>query len=278
MNDPVIRWEHTPKYEPGRPVFPKDPSRPSPFLLSRMRGWHWQVEIEVYTLQYFLSGNGYYEAGKRRFEIGPGHCFLFRPGEKVLGRADDDQPFTIFAAHFEEVSQAARADHPLHCQIHEISLMEALVEYAVKCRLDDAPRSRWEARSAVHTIYHLFLGNLARPAKPTLQIQIEALVESIRRNPGEDWTVDRMSADIGLSRSHLTRWFTAITGMSPTRYVIRQRVARAVELITLTRRGIEDIALELGYRDPRFFSRQFSRVMGHPPAYFRGRGRPGMLQ
>lgn len=278
MNDPVIRWEHTPQYEPGQPVFPKHPSRPSPFLLRGMRGWHWQVDIEIYTLQYFIAGNGSYRAGNRAFEIRPGHCFLFRPGEKVLGRADDDQTFTIFAAHFERVSEAARADHPLHCQIHEISLMEALVEYAVKSRLDDAARSRCEARAAVFAIYHLFLGNLERPPKPALQIQIESLVESIRRVPGGNWTVDRMSEDVGLSRSHLTRWFNSLTGMPPTRYVIHQRIARAVELITMTRRGIEDIALELGYRDARFFSRQFTQVMGHPPAYFRGRTEGWMRQ
>jgi AraC-like DNA-binding protein len=271
VNDPVIRWQHTPHYEAGRPVFPENPVLPSPFLLRGMRGWHWQVEVEVYTLQYFLEGNGCYEAGGRNYEIIPGECFLFRPEERIMGRALDDRPFTIFAAHFEQVTTEAMAEHPLHCQIHEISLMESLVDHAVKCRLNDDLQSRREARAAIHAIYHLFLGNLSRPKKPAVQFQIEALIESIRREPGRDWPVDGMCGSVGLSRSHLTRWFKSLTGMSPTRYVIHQRITHAVELITMTRRGMEEIAADLGYRDVQFFTRQFTSVMGRPPGSFRSR-------
>ena len=83
-----------------------------------------------------------------------------------------------------------------------------------------------------------------------------------------------MCERVRLSRSQLTRWFNSLTGMSPTRYVIHQRVARAVELISMTHHSIEKIACELGYRDVHFFSRQFTRVMGRPPGQFRGRGCP----
>ncbi len=273
MNDPIIRWQHTPQYEAGRPVFPEKPVLPSPFLLRGMRGWHWQVEVEVHTLQYFVEGHGHHEAGTRSYTINPGDCFLFRPGERITGRALDDQPFTIFAAHFNRITADARATHPLHCQIHEIRLMESLVEHAVKCRLNDDPQSRREARAAIHAIYHLFLGNLNRPAKPAVQIQIESLIQSIRRDPGGNWPVDRMCQCAGLSRSNLTRWFNSLTGLSPTRYVIHQRITRAVELITMTRCGIEEIASELGYRDVQFFTRQFTRIMGRPPGGFRGRRR-----
>ncbi|MCU0779240.1 MAG: AraC family transcriptional regulator [Akkermansiaceae bacterium] len=270
MNDPVIRWQHTPQYEAGCPVFPESPVLPSPFLLRGMRGWHWQVEVEVHTLQYFVEGHGIHDAGDRSHEIKPGACFLLRPGEQVMGRALDERPFTIFAAHFDEVTPEARAGDPLHCQIHELRLMESLAEHAVKCRLDDNPRSRNEARAAIHAMYHLFLGNLHRPVKPAVQVQIESLIEAIRRDPGANWPVDRMCESVRISRSNLTRWFNTLTGMSPTRYVIHQRITRAVELITMTRRGIEEIASELGYRDVQFFTRQFTRMMGRPPGRFRG--------
>ena len=78
-----------------------------------------------------MDGHGGYEAGESAFGIQPGYCFLFRPGEKVIGRSDDDRPFTIFAAHFEKVSAPEKAAHPLHCQIREISLMELLAEHTV---------------------------------------------------------------------------------------------------------------------------------------------------
>jgi AraC-like DNA-binding protein len=278
MNDPIIRWQHTPQYEAGSPVFPDSPDLPSPFLLRSMRGWHWQVEVEVYTLQYFRDGHGRYQAGDHCYEIKPGETFLFRPGERINGQALDKRPFTIFAAHFERVTKEAMADRPLHSRIQEVGLMEALVDHAVKCRLRDDPQSRREARAAIHSIYHLFLGNLNRPRKPAVQSQVEALIESIRGSPGKDWPVDRMCESVGLSRSNLTRWFKSLTGMSPTRYVIHQRISRAVELITMTRRGMDEIATKLGYRDVQFFTRQFTSIMGSPPGQFRSRGRESVGQ
>lgn len=265
----VIRWQHSPLFETGRPVCPERPVLPSPFLLRGMRAWHWLVVIEVYTLQYFIKGHGRYEVGSRTYHVNPGDCFIFRPGEQVSGHALDDQPFTIFAAHFERVTPEARADHPLHAQIHEISLMESLTDHAVKCRLNDDPLSRREVQAAIQAIYYLFLGNLNRTPKPAVQIQVEKLIESIRCDPGGNWPVDRICDQVRLSRSQLTRWFNALTGMSPTHYVIHQRVTRAVELITMTRRGIEEIASELGYRDVHFFTRQFTRTMGCPPGQLR---------
>ena len=201
MNDPIIRWQHIPQYEAGSPVFPDSPALPSPFLLRSMRGWHWQVEVEVYTLQYFRDGNGRYEVAGRCYDIKPGDVFLFRPGERVNGQALDERPFTIFAAHFERVTGEAMADHPLRSRIQEVGLMEALVDHAVRCRARDDPQSLREARAVLHAIYHLFLGNLNRPKKPAVQIHIEALIESIRGNPGKDWPVDRMCESVGVSRS-----------------------------------------------------------------------------
>lgn len=274
MAELSIRWRHSPLYEAGQPVYPDGPIVPSPFLLRKMRNWHWEVEIEVHTLQYFVEGHGCYEVGRRTYPISPGDCYLFHPGERVKGQALDEQPFTIFGAHFDEVTPEARGDHPLRASIHEISLMESLADHAVRCRQNENPLSRREARSAIQAMYYLFLGNLVRQPKPAVQIQVEELIESIHRDLAANWPVARMCEQARLSRSQLTRWFNSLTGMSPTRYVIHQRVTRAVELITMTSHSLEEIARNLGYRDVHFFSRQFASVMGRPPGQFRIQGRP----
>ncbi len=60
--------------------------------------------------------------------------------------------------------------------------------------------------------------------------------------------------------------------MSLNRYVIHQRITRAVELITMTRRSMNEIAAELGYRDVQFFTRQFTSIMGRLPGASAARG------
>jgi AraC family transcriptional regulator, arabinose operon regulatory protein len=66
-------------------------------------------------------------------------------------------------------------------------------------------------------------------------------------------------------------------GTSPQRYVERQRVIRATQLLELTARPVAAIAREVGWTDPLYFSQRFARFTGLSPTAYRRRaeGRPG---
>ena len=55
----------------------------------------------------------------------------------------------------------------------------------------------------------------------------------------------------------------------PHEYVLQSRVAEARRLLAEGDDPIKTIAARLGYRDVYFFSRQFKRFTGVPPALFR---------
>lgn len=64
--------------------------------------------------------------------------------------------------------------------------------------------------------------------------------------------------------------FKAITGMSPGKYYIRQRINKAQHLLVTHReKNIEGIAIELGYTDVYQFSAQFRKYTGTSPKKFR---------
>lgn len=85
---------------------------------------------------------------------------------------------------------------------------------------------------------------------------------------------DALATEAGLPPRTFRRKFTAAVGTSPQDYAIACRVGHAKEMLGGTDLPIKTIADQLGYRDVSFFTRQFRRVTGVPPAAYR-RSREG---
>jgi AraC family transcriptional regulator len=67
------------------------------------------------------------------------------------------------------------------------------------------------------------------------------------------------------SEFHFTRVFTRSVGMTPHRYVVHQRLQRAVELLRDGRSGLAEVAASTGFADQSHLSRWVRRVHGVSP-------------
>jgi AraC-like DNA-binding protein/mannose-6-phosphate isomerase-like protein (cupin superfamily) len=85
----------------------------------------------------------------------------------------------------------------------------------------------------------------------------------------EPATIDRVAADLGMSRRCFTRLFRAAAGCSWSRYVEAARIDYACRLLRETRRGVASIAFECGYEELSSFYRAFKRRQGVPPQRWR---------
>ena len=83
------------------------------------------------------------------------------------------------------------------------------------------------------------------------------------------WTLERLSREVGASRSVLTDHFARSLGDSPMHYLRRRRLARAAEQLTGSARPVSEIALAAGYESEGTFSRLFKREYGSAPSAFR---------
>src|ERR671921_1088210 len=85
----------------------------------------------------------------------------------------------------------------------------------------------------------------------------------------EEFNLDRLAAQAGLSRFHFQRLFKAATGVSPSRYHIDLRMEEARRLLRETKMSVVDVALEVGYANPSHFARLFRRETGLSPSDYR---------
>jgi AraC-like DNA-binding protein len=74
---------------------------------------------------------------------------------------------------------------------------------------------------------------------------------------------------VGVSTSHLGALFRDATGGGVLAYHTALKMARARRLLDTTDLHVAEVAREVGYPDPFYFSRQFRRVHGVSPSDYR---------
>jgi AraC-like DNA-binding protein len=113
-------------------------------------------------------------------------------------------------------------------------------------------------------------GTLAGLADPQLARALVAMFD----RPAHPWTLDRLAATAGMSRSRFADAFARTVGATPAAYLARYRVALAQDLLRRGR-GLERIAEEVGYGSASALSRAFSAVCGLSPRRWRAAASAG---
>ncbi|WP_316789571.1 two-component regulator propeller domain-containing protein [Pedobacter frigoris] len=86
-----------------------------------------------------------------------------------------------------------------------------------------------------------------------------------------DFSVDKFSREIGMSRSNLYLKLKAITGESATDFLKRIRFNKAVELMKSKRYTVAQIAYMCGFNSPSYFSTAFKQYYGCMPTEYLNR-------
>ena len=99
--------------------------------------------------------------------------------------------------------------------------------------------------------------------------RLGGVISAVHRDPGRDWTVADLAAEMGSSRSIFAERFLAVTGLTPLRYLTELRMRLAAEWIGRDRMPIDVAAHRLGYGSQAAFSRAFKRINGRSPGSVR---------
>ena len=81
--------------------------------------------------------------------------------------------------------------------------------------------------------------------------------------------ISTLCALVGLSPSRFFELFRSATGETPLNWFIQARMRRAGELLEKTTLQIKEVAGEVGYQDPFYFSRLFKSVHGISPSGYK---------
>ena len=135
------------------------------------------------------------------------------------------------------------------------------------CRLRANIRMLVENRMVLRERVKLFLSDAVFPMVPTKeemetentdQIFMDKVNKILETNLSTDkYTIDKLSIDIGMSRTAFYSRIREITGNPPENYIYSFKMGRALKLLASQQYTVSEIAGMLGYCDAKYFGKKF---------------------
>jgi two-component system response regulator YesN len=98
--------------------------------------------------------------------------------------------------------------------------------------------------------------------------EVEEYIEAHICDP-EMLSMPVLAARFNYSPSQFSRRFVAVSGESVKEYVTRAKMKKAKELLRTVNLSITDIAYQLGYTTPFYFTNVFTKHFGESPSAYR---------
>jgi len=99
--------------------------------------------------------------------------------------------------------------------------------------------------------------------------RISKALKLIQDLPENDWTLESLASEVGMSRSVFFNQFKKFVHETPLTYLTNWRIRKAQKLLMADNSNIAEIAMSVGYQSGAAFNRIFKEKTGVTPAVYR---------
>lgn len=223
----------------------------------------------TYIIHYVYSGKGYLNADGHRFDVYEKQAFVIFPGQIANYFADEKEPFEYRWIQFYGnnandlmLSAGCSPQNPI------IDDASGLIGEAIKEIVDNGDMSQ----AMLMARFWMLADKISLGKEPKLS-QAEKYAQQakyfIQENIGAKTTVDDICKKLMISRNYLINIFNEHIGMSPKKYILKQHMDMAEDLLKRTELSVSEIAYIVGYDKPSDFTKAFIRYQGISPSSYR---------
>lgn len=221
------------------------------------------------------AGTGWATIGDVTHRVGSQQAIVIPRGVPHAYGSDEAHPWTIWWAHITGTDapelvegMEVTAARPL-LRVRTIERAVALLDEIVSNLERDQTPARLMAASgaAWKLLTQLAVDRLLPAPDDPLQRAMNYLNDRLDGSV----RVPDLARLVGVSTTHLTSLFRRATGGGVLAHHTALRMARARQLLDTTDATIAEVAQDVGYDDPFYFSRHFRRHHGMSPSAFRSR-------
>jgi signal transduction histidine kinase/ligand-binding sensor domain-containing protein/DNA-binding response OmpR family regulator len=98
---------------------------------------------------------------------------------------------------------------------------------------------------------------------------IKKALELVEKNiSNSDFSVKKLSRELGMSRVHLYKKLSSLTGKTPIEFIRIIRLKRAAQLLEKSQLTISEVAYEVGFNNPKYFAKYFKAEFNILPSQY----------
>ncbi len=147
-------------------------------------------------------------------------------------------------------------------------LTKPFEQHELEIRIENLIKLRLELRSRFASAIQIKASEVAENSVD--QQFMEKLMEIIEENvPNEDFTIEQLGKEIGLSTRQLSRKLKALINQTPNDFIKSIRLQRAAELLKQDAGNVSDIAFKTGFTSTAYFVANFRKQYGITPGEYK---------
>ena len=226
-----------------------------------------------YTVEYIYEGEGVVQEDSRIYKVCAGDFFILHPNtfhhyyssrenpwKKIFFTVKENSKFItrlLQMYKIEDVVCFKQTNTPFyHPEIMELLRSD---ETDVTYRMEDL---------IIQTLVGLgrFWQEMRRPSESTSIADAKSYID---KHITERISLADVAREVSLDRAYLSRAFKQSFGVSPSQYILKQKVSLAETMLSDTGLSVEDIAIRLSFYDVSHFSHAFTKIHGISPSEYR---------
>lgn len=237
--------------------------------------------VEYYMLIYCIEGKGWFILdGKEKQELHPNQYTILPANTPYIFGADPETPWTIYWGHFQGklASQfATRPGIPYPVLPGDTSRIQDRITLFEEIYCDFSMAYTKEYMIQASMCLYPFLSSFThieqyryykqkRREEETFSVQV---IHYMQENLSLNMNLEQLASHFKYSSSHFSALFQKETGISPISYYIQLKIQKACQYIELTDMKLFEIADFLGFKEPAYFTRIFTKTMGMTPSEYK---------
>lgn len=230
----------------------------------------------VWVLEYILEGKGtvrIFDGETKEYTPKAGDVYLLPQNSRHLYFSDEEEPWEKLFINCKGpvVEKLAEAYH-LTGKIYfpDMQELEPYFQEIYAWMQDKALSDCYvleQTELKLHQIFRLLWERTRNLSEENPDIA--RAKQYLDAHIGELVSIKELAAHIYRSPDYLIKHFKEETGITPYQYLLKRKMSIARKLLQDTVLSVKEVAGQLGYEDPQYFSGLFKKETGLPPGRFR---------
>lgn len=228
-------------------------------------------------LFYCVDGSGWYKIEDQKYEVGAYEFFILPQNVKHSYGSNDNNPWSIYWVHFggdmlayfNSIQTVQTYFKPHHVKSSS-EIFSCFNNIYKALELGYSKDNLLFANMCLSHFLSLFIYNARHFTVSNNKLScVDQAILYMRENINKNISLNEFSSLYHYSPSRFSGLFKEKTGYAPIDYFIQMKMQKASQLLDFTDQSVKEISINMGFDDPYYFSRRFSKVIGMSPTQYR---------